>query len=157
MSSISFFFNKQRKDIPMSSIFFFPYTEDILCHLRRYPMSKCYVWILLLKVTSLLILVHGKGNLVCGTDYKVGMEWAPHPPLPKTTGKKKELSISFNMVWGKRINHNRMGSTWAKRTHARAGGRGDKDYTCLFQQGRDKAVIPKKHENNFFVLFKIFL
>lgn len=73
-------------------------------------------------------------------------------PTPKNNREKK-----INMVWGKRINHNRMGSTWAKRTHARAGGRGDKDYTCLFQQGRDKAVIPKKHENNFFVLFKIFL
>lgn len=99
----------------------------------------------------MLILVHGKGNPVCGTDYKVGMEWAPHPPLPKTTGKKKSIWYGarelITIGWDQRGQKERMQEQEEEETRI----------TRLFQQGRDKAVIPKKHENNFFVLFKIFL
>ena len=89
---------------------------------------------------------------MCGNDYIVGTEWAPYPPSPTITGnKKKIILIQYNM--GKRINHNRMDQHEEKEPMQEQGGKGDKDHTRLFQQGRDKVVISIKHENIFFLYY----
>lgn len=73
-------------------------------------------------------------------------------PTPKNNREKKK-SIWYGarelitIGWDQRGQKERMQEQEEEETRI----------TCLFQQGRDKAVIPKKHENNFFVLFKIFL